>query len=475
MGEEEEKVENKEETFSSLGLHSELVKSCEEIGWTRPTKIQALSIPNALNNKDIIGLAETGSGKTGAFCLPILHKLLEAPSYYYACIVTPTRELAFQINQVLKVLGTTIGLKTVCITGGVNMIDQAIQLMKPPKPHIIISTPGRLVDHLENTKGFNLQRLKVFVLDEADKMLSMDFETEINLILGNIPKKEDRQTFLYSATITSKLNKLQLITLNNPIQLSGTANENETSVTQEGLIKTVKTLKQNYIFIPSKFKEYYLVYILKRYLNNKLIIFCNNIRSCDYIAALLKYLSSEVNLDFSQQTREEGNAILDIGSILVLHSKLAQNKRLNHLSEFKKDKKKQILVCTNILSRGIDIAEVDFILNYDIPTNSKEYVHRVGRTARNGKYGRALSIVTQYDIELFQNIEKLLKFKLEESEVTKELSKQDKERLVIEKYYDDINNAKRLALNEVNQLNNKKRGIRKKRGKGNKQKRKRFI
>jgi len=168
-------------TFKSLGVVDVLCEACESLKWTTPSKIQRESIPVALTGKDVIGLAETGSGKTGAFALPILQKLLEVPQRLFALILTPTRELAFQISEQFEALGSKIGVKCCVIVGGIDMMNQALMLAK--KPHIIIATPGRLVDHLENTKGFNLRSLKFLVMDEADRILNMDFEAEVDKIL----------------------------------------------------------------------------------------------------------------------------------------------------------------------------------------------------------------------------------------------------------------------------------------------------
>lgn len=165
--------------------------------------------------RDIIGLAETGSGKTGAFAIPILQALLENPQRLFAVILVPTRELAFQINSVFEALGSSIALHSACVVGGIDMITQAIVLAK--KPHVIVATPGRLVDHLQNTKGFNLRSLKYLVLDEADRMLSMDFEEEINKILAVIPR--ERRTYLFSATMTNKVARLQKASLIDPVKV----------------------------------------------------------------------------------------------------------------------------------------------------------------------------------------------------------------------------------------------------------------
>lgn len=202
-------------TFEKLGLCESLCKSVKALGWEKPSAIQRETLPVAFDNKDLIGLAETGSGKTGAFVLPILQSLLEDHQRLYALILTPTRELAFQIAEQIQALGSSIGVVTTVIVGGVEMMQQAISLAK--KPHIIIATPGRIVDHLKNTKGFNLNQIKYLVLDEADRMLSLDFEEEINHILSVIP--QERHTYLFSATMTQKVEKLERASLKNPVKI----------------------------------------------------------------------------------------------------------------------------------------------------------------------------------------------------------------------------------------------------------------
>ena len=196
----------KDSTFKSIGVCDELCEILEKLNYKYPTKIQKESLPYALEGKDIIGLAETGSGKTFAYGIPIIQKLLDSPNFFFfACILAPTRELCLQINQHLEILGAGIGLKTCVLVGGLDLTSQAISLSK--KPHIVIGTPGRVADHLANTKGFNLNHLKFLCFDEADRLLDLDFERQINQILAVIPK--DRTTFLFSATMTSKVQKLQ--------------------------------------------------------------------------------------------------------------------------------------------------------------------------------------------------------------------------------------------------------------------------
>lgn len=202
--------------FSQLGLPDAVCRAVEKIGWSHPTDIQAKAIPAALDKRDIIALAETGSGKTGAFALPILAFLLHHPSRFFAVVLAPTRELAIQINEVFDALGSEIGLLTVCLVGGVSLVDQAVQLAKGP--HIIICTPGRIIDHLQNTKGFSLKNVKVVVLDEADRLISMDFEKEIDQFFSVVPSQ--RNTYLFSATLTSKVEKMKKNFLVDPVSVS---------------------------------------------------------------------------------------------------------------------------------------------------------------------------------------------------------------------------------------------------------------
>ncbi|XP_075429976.1 putative ATP-dependent RNA helicase DDX47 isoform X1 [Ascaphus truei] len=362
-------------TFRDLAVTDVLCEACEQLGWKYPTKIQIEAIPMALQGRDIIGLAETGSGKTAAFALPILQTLLENPQRLYALVLTPTRELAFQIAEQFEALGSSIGVKSAVIVGGIDMMSQALALAK--KPHVVIATPGRLIDHLENTKGFNLRALKYLVMDEADRILNMDFETEVDKILKVIPR--DRKTFLFSATMTKKVQKLQRAALKDPVKCSVSSK-----------YQTVEKLQQFYIFIPSKFKDSYLVYILNELAGNSFMIFCSTCNNTQRVALMLR------NLGFTA---------------IPLHGQMSQNKRLGSLNKFKA-KSRSILLATDVASRGLDIPHVDVVMNFDIPTHSKDYIHRVGRTARAGRSGRSITFVTQYDVELFQRIEHLIGKKL---------------------------------------------------------------
>lgn len=267
--------DEKDVTFASLGVLPELCKAIEELKWIKPSKIQQEAIPVAVKGRDIIGLAETGSGKTGAFAIPIIQSLLERPSRLFALVLTPTRELAYQINDQFQALGAGFDLKTAVIVGGMDMVTQSMALAK--KPHIVIATPGRLVDHLENTKGFNLRTLKYLVLDEADRILNMDFEKELDTILRVIPK--ERHTYLFSATMTKKVEKLQRASLVDPVKVEVSSK-----------YQTVEKLQQYYVFIPAKYKDVYLVYILNELAGNSFIIFTNTCNNTQRVALLLRNL-----------------------------------------------------------------------------------------------------------------------------------------------------------------------------------------
>lgn len=203
-------------TFASLGVNPELCTACANLNFTAPTGIQCASIPPALEGKDIIGLAQTGSGKTAAFALPILQALWENPQPFFSLVLAPTRELAYQISQQFSSLGSGLGVRTCVIVGGMEMMAQSLAIAK--RPHIIVATPGRLMDHLENTKGFSLRNLKYLVMDEADRLLDMDFGPIIDKILKVLPR-EGRKTYLFSATMTTKVAKLQRASLNNPTRV----------------------------------------------------------------------------------------------------------------------------------------------------------------------------------------------------------------------------------------------------------------
>jgi len=395
-------------TFDMLGVCGPLCEAAKSMGWSKATRIQKETIPPALSGRDVIGLAETGSGKTGAFAVPILQSLLENPvrGAVYAVILAPTRELAFQIHEVVTALGSGIGASAVCIVGGVDMASQSIALAR--NPHIVTATPGRLVDHLQHTKGFTLRKLKYLVMDEADRMLSMDFERELNEILEVIPDStRGRRTMLFSATMTSKVQKLQRASLSDPVRIEVSTK-----------FQTPKKLLQSYLFIPAKYKDVYLTYLINEHAGQSILVFgatCNNVQR---IALMLR------NLGFPA---------------VCLHGQMSQPKRLGALTKFKSGGR-DILICTDVASRGLDIPSVDVVINFDLPGHGKDYIHRVGRTARAGRSGKAIAMVTQYDVEVYQRLEGLLGTKLPEHRLDEETV------LVLQ---ERVSEAQRLATREL--------------------------
>eukprot|EP00698_Gefionella_okellyi_P002879 TRINITY_DN12744_c0_g1_i1.p1 TRINITY_DN12744_c0_g1~~TRINITY_DN12744_c0_g1_i1.p1 ORF type:complete len:462 (+),score=91.02 TRINITY_DN12744_c0_g1_i1:58-1386(+) len=367
-------------TFKELGVRDEICEACEKMGFKFSTPIQQQSIPHGLSGRDIIGLAQTGSGKTAAFAIPILQKLLESGGRtrdIYACVLAPTRELCFQIAEQFEALGSVIGVKCAVIVGGVDMVQQSIALAK--KPHVVVGTPGRVVDHLEHTGGFTLKNIRFLVMDEADRLFNMDFEEELNKILEVVSPKDLRQTFLFSATMTTKVAKLQRASLTKPV-----------TVEVSTKYATVDTLIQQYVFVPAKYKDCYLTFILNELAGSTVIVFVHTCNSAHRLALMLRTLGFKA---------------------VPLHGQMPQAKRLGALNKFKAGER-NILIATDVASRGLDIPTVDAVFNYDIPMHSKDYVHRVGRTARAGRAGRAITYVTQYDVELFQRIEAMLGKKL---------------------------------------------------------------
>lgn len=373
-----------------------LAEACASLKYERPTQIQAESIPVALQGRDIVGLAETGSGKTAAFALPILQALLDKPQPLFSLVLAPTRELAFQIGKTFEALGAIISLRVCTIVGGMDFTPQQVALGK--KPHVVVATPGRILDHLERTKGFSFRALKYLVLDEADRLLELEFGPviEVSVINWVLDEKirlttrqkilkfmpRERNTFLFSATMSSKVESLQRASLREPVRISVKASK----------YQTVKTLIQNYIFIPLVHKDTYLIWLLaNEFPGQSTVIFTRTVNETQRLSILLRTLG--------------------LGAI-PLHGQLSQSNRLGALNKFRAGTR-DILVATDVAARGLDIPNVDvslilarfhgsradmilqLIVNYDLPGDSKTYVHRVGRTARAGKSGRAISIVTQ--------------------------------------------------------------------------------
>uniref|UniRef100_A0A0X3NJC2 RNA helicase n=1 Tax=Schistocephalus solidus TaxID=70667 RepID=A0A0X3NJC2_SCHSO len=372
-------------SFENLGVCKEICETLAELGWKSATEIQAKAIPVALRGRDIVGLAETGSGKTAAFAIPILQTLIMKPRYNYALILTPTRELALQIKKHFMDLGEKFGLRVLCLVGGQYVEDQ-FRSLRTVKHHIIIGTPGRISYHLENSKELILGKIRYLVLDEADQMLGGNFDTQLELILSKLPEK--RKTFMYSATMTSSLDKIQTACLRMPVRL-------ETS----SKYTTVDKLDHAFIFLPEQKRDAYVAKLLADLEENvtsesRTIVFTATARESVRLGAMLKYLTSS-------------------DRVVVLNGLMRQDKRGTALERFRSGDA-SILVATDLASRGLDIPDVDLIVNYDVPTrptwseSAKTYVHRVGRTARAGRPGRAITLVTPYSATHLKIIESAL-------------------------------------------------------------------
>ncbi|KAI4840352.1 ATP-dependent RNA helicase DDX47 [Plasmodium brasilianum] len=362
-------------TFEELDICEEILESIHEMGWKKPTLIQQKILPHAFEKRDIIGLSETGSGKTACFIIPILQDLKNNKQSFFALVISPTRELCIQIAQHFQALGSNLLINICTIFGGVDIVTQSLNLAK--KPNIIVSTPGRILDHLNNTKGFNLKNLKYLVFDEADKLLSQDFESSINKLLLILPHK--RVTFLFSATMTKSVAKLKKASLKNPVKIE-----------VSNKYSTVSTLVENYIFIPLKYKYTYLCSLCFHFESRSIIIFTNTCASAQKINFFCRNLGLKS---------------------ICLHGKLTQNQRLSSLNSFKSNRY-NILISTQVGARGLDLKDIKIVINFDLCT-CKEYIHRVGRTARAGRTGKSITFVTQYDVENFLVIEKQLNKKIE--------------------------------------------------------------
>ncbi|HLY67075.1 MAG TPA: DEAD/DEAH box helicase [Chloroflexota bacterium] len=359
---------------STPGLFSEnpaIERAIAEAGWTEPTAIQQRAMPVLRSGADLVGQAQTGSGKTGAFGIPILERLDPELREVQALVVVPTRELAEQVTSELTRLGRHSGLRTVAVYGGVGYERQNQGIRRGDQ--IIVGTPGRILDHLERG-SLSFDGVKMVVLDEADRMLDMGFQPDVERILRRTPR--DRQTALFSATIPVEIHHLIYSYLHDPEW-----------VRIEMSIPTVDTVEQVYYEVAERDKMDGLLELLD--MNNwpSVLIFRHTQRGVDRLEALLR------------RKRH---------SVAAIHGGMSQAVRQDSLNRFAAGRVR-VLIATNVASRGLDIPDVSHVINYDMPEDFDTYIHRVGRTARIGKRGTAVTFVGEDDIEMFQQLSSKLK------------------------------------------------------------------
>ncbi len=357
-------------SFAALELSSSLIQAVTELGYDEMTPIQAQSIPVLLEGRDLIGQSKTGSGKTAAFTLPILQKLNLGERYVQALILCPTRELCMQVAREVRKLGRHhSGLQVLILSGGHPLFPQVSSLEKGV--HLVVGTPGRVLDHL-NRETLDLRKISFLVLDEADRMLDMGFREDMEKILGNTPK--NRQTVLFSATFPAQIETLSQAYQNRPAR-----------VTIEPEKQAASSIRQIFFEATPEVKFNGLLWILQQNQPESAIIFCN-----------LKTTVMEL-------TRLLAQAGV---STSCLHGDLDQNERDRVMAKFR-NRSTRILIATDVAARGIDIENLDAVINFDLPSQADIYVHRIGRTGRAGQRGLAISLVTSREKGRIQSIEKL--------------------------------------------------------------------
>jgi ATP-dependent RNA helicase RhlE len=363
--------------FDELGLHAPLLQALEDKGYEQPTPIQQQAIPLVLKRKDILGCAQTGTGKTAAFAIPIIQLVNQKEGHITgkptlrSLIVTPTRELAIQIDENIKAYAKHTDVRHTVIFGGVKQHKQVARLKQGV--HILVATPGRLLDLID--QGYiSLKHIKLFVLDEADRMLDMGFIHDIRKILTLLPEK--RQSLFFSATMPPNIVKLSRTILKDPIKIEVAPVSSTAETIQQYLYYTNKSSKKNL-----------LVHILEERDIEQVLLFSRTKHGADRIARDLK--------------KKRINAA-------AIHGDKAQNHRQKVLKQFKEGQIR-VLVATDIAARGIDIDKLQYVINYDIPNVPETYVHRIGRSGRAGEDGNAISICEPEENEFVRGIEKLIK------------------------------------------------------------------
>jgi len=357
-------------SFDSFGLSAPLLRDIARAGFTEPTPIQAKALPPGLQGRDVLGCAQTGTGKTAAFVIPMVERLAEGPKGPPAgLILAPTRELAFQIQGTVDQLGHSRRVFATTIVGGDDMRAQLRGLSRGPE--IIVATPGRLLDHMWRG-SIDLRHFRIVVLDEADRMLDMGFAAQLNEILSALP--EERQTLLFSATLSGDVGGFARLSLHDPVR----AMVARPATTVDGVTQLVRHTTQAQ-------KTSLLLSLLKEH-EGSVLVFTRTKHRADRLGRSLE---------------ESGHRVA------VLHGDLTLSQRRKALEGFRRGRVR-VLVATDIAARGIDVANIGHVVNYDLPHCPEDYVHRVGRTARMKAVGRATSFVTEEDSHQMRAIEKLL-------------------------------------------------------------------
>ena len=362
-------------SFKTFSFHPQINAGISAAGYNTPTPIQSQTIPAILSGKDIFGLAQTGTGKTAAFVLPILDRLMKGPrGKIRALILSPTRELAEQTHQAIKQLGRQTGLRSMTIYGGVSASSQIRALRAGVE--IVVACPGRLLD-LKQQRAINMNNIEFLVLDEADQMFDMGFLPSIRKIISFIPTA--RQTLLFSATMPVEIRKLATEMLNNPVTF-------EISIT-----KPIETISHAIYSIDQSQKLDMLLHLLTESDNGKVLVFTRT-----------KHRAKKLAIQLSQAGYKSTS----------LQGNLSQAKRDEAMNAFRKGHVK-ILVATDIAARGIDVSQVSHVINFDIPDTVDAYTHRTGRTGRMENLGTALTFVTREDLQMVRSIERVLGERLE--------------------------------------------------------------
>ena len=376
--------------FDELGLSENIMKAIGDCGYESPTPIQAKAIPNILMARDVVGLAQTGTGKTASFTLPMIEVLAGGRAKARmprSLILTPTRELAAQVAENFDTYGKYTNLSKALLVGGVSM-DKQVKLLERGVD-VLIATPGRLLDLFERGQIL-LNDIKILVIDEADRMMDMGFIPDIEKIVSLVPFT--RQTLLFSATMPPEIKKLTEKFLSNPKEVSVAAPAT-----------TAKTVEQFVVHADPRRKDEILERIIRNEDVQNAFIFCNRKRDID---GLVRYL------------RNKGYKASG------MHGDMPQKNRTETLQDFK-DGKVTLLVCSDVAARGIDVSDLSHVFNYDVPMNSDDYVHRIGRTGRAGKNGRAWMLSTKREEKYLDAIEKLIKEKIQVKEIDGKPQKRD--------------------------------------------------